>query len=108
MNTKSLPIPVGRSLRKLGMDVRDARRRRRLPMYLVALRAGISRSTLDKIERGEAGVSIGAYACVLFVLGLIDHLADLADPRFDKFGIEIEMEKLPKRIRIPKAERGGH
>ena len=103
MNAKSLPIPVGRSLRKLGMDLRDARRRRRISMYLVAERAGISRSTLDKIEKGEAGVSIGAYACVLFVLGLIDHLTDLADLRFDKFGIEIEMEHLPKRIRMPKS-----
>jgi transcriptional regulator with XRE-family HTH domain len=102
MDTKSLPIPVGRSLRKLGMDVRDARRRRRIPMYLVAERAGISRSTLDKIEKGDAGVAIGSYACVLFVLGLIDRLTDLADIRFDKFGIEIEMEQLPKRIRMSK------
>lgn len=96
------PIPVVRVLRKLGQDLRDARRRRRIPMWLAAERAGISRATLDKIEKGDGGVSLGAYAKVLFILRMIQRLVDLADPKFDELGLGLEAESLPKRIRIPK------
>jgi len=56
--------------------------------------------TLYKIERGEAGVSMGAYARVLFVLGLTSHLAAVADVRSDEVGLALEEERLPKRIRL--------
>ena len=94
-----LPIPVTRALRKLGQDLRDARRRRRIPSALVAERASISRSTLVKIENGHPGVAMGSYATVLFVLGLTDRLAELADATKDIRGLELEEEHLPQRIR---------
>jgi DNA-binding XRE family transcriptional regulator len=93
-----LPIPVMRALRKLGHDIRDARRRRRIPAEIAAERASISRTTLVKIEKGEPGVAVGSYAIVLFVLGLTDRLADLADPRNDAVGLQLEEEHLPQRI----------
>ncbi len=97
-----IPIPAKRALKKLGGDIQYARKRRRIPMELAAERASISRTTLSKIEKGDEGVSIGAYAKVLFVLGLVDRLADLAEPGSDELGSLLEAEKLPKRIRIPK------
>lgn len=102
MSVKSEPIPVTRALKKIGQDLCDARRRRRLPMRLIAERAAISRTTLNKIEKGDSGVSLGAYARIFFVLGMIERLSDLADPRFDKLGLGLEAENLPKRIRLPK------
>lgn len=96
------PIPVGRALRKLGHDIRDARRRRRIPVAIMAERASISRTTLSKVEKGDPGVSLGTYATVLFVLGLIDRLGELADPRHDSVGLELEEEHLPERIRHPR------
>ncbi len=93
-------MPVGRALRKLGHDIRDARRRRRIPVAIMAERASVSRTTLNKVEKGEPGVSMGIYATVLFVLGMIDRLADIADPRHDAVGLELEQENLPKRIRL--------
>jgi len=101
-----LPIPVQRAIKKLGHDIQCARRRRRLPMKLMAERAGISRTTLGKIEKGEPGVSFGHYASVLFVLGMIDRLADFADVTKDFLGLDLAEEHLPKRIRIkrPKEE----
>lgn len=99
MDTKATPIPVSRALRKLGEDLKNARKRRRITTKLVAERAGISRTTLTHIEKGSAGVSIGAYAKVLFTLGLIAHLADMADIQFDKLGQTLETECLPQRIR---------
>jgi DNA-binding XRE family transcriptional regulator len=94
------PIPVIRGVTKLGHDIRDARRRRRIPVAILAERASISRTTLNKIEKGDLGVSLGIYATVLFCLGMIDRLSDLADPRHDSVGLELDEEHLPKRIRI--------
>ena len=97
-----LPIPVTRALRKLGHDIRDARRRRRIPAEIAAERASISRTTLVKIEKGEPGVALGNYAIVLFVLGMTDRLGELADPRIDTVGLQLEEEHLPQRIRRPR------
>jgi len=102
------PVPVARALRKLGHDIRDARRRRRIPVAILAQRASISRTTLNKLERGHAGVSLGIYATVLFVLGMIDRLADVADPRHDAIGLDLEEQRLPQRIRLARRpERKG-
>jgi hypothetical protein len=49
-----LPLPVRHALRKLGRDIRDARRRRRIPAAIAAQRASISRTTLVKIEKGRS------------------------------------------------------
>jgi len=105
MDINNTPLPVKRALKKLGQDLCNARKRRRIPMKLAAERASISRTTLSKIERGDEGVSLGAYAKILFVLGMIQRLAELADPKLDELGIELESERLPRRIRIPKKEK---
>jgi len=99
------PVPVSRALRKLGRDIRDARRRRRIPVTILAERASISRTTLSKVEKGEPGVSAGTYAKVLFTLGMAERLADVADPRHDAIGRELEEEHLPERIRLPRRKR---
>jgi transcriptional regulator with XRE-family HTH domain len=98
--TRISPIAVKRALRKLGNDLRDARRRRRIPMALMAERVGITRATLAKAEHGDDRVSMGVYATMLFVLGLNDRLADLGSPRHDDVGLALEEERLPKRIRL--------
>jgi transcriptional regulator with XRE-family HTH domain len=98
--TFQAPLPVSRALRKLGQDMRDARLRRRIPVAVMAARSGLSRMTLSKIEKGAPGTSLGAYATVLFVLGLEGRLADLADIRNDELGLRLEEDRLPKRIRL--------
>ena len=100
-----LPLPVLRALKKLGEDMRNARRRRRISTALMAERAALSRTTLLKIERGDAGVHLGNYATVLFVLGLHNRLAELADIRNDPTGLENDEDNLPKRIRDPSTRR---
>ena len=104
MIVNATPAPATRAIRKLGRDLRDARRRRRIPAAILAERASISRTTLVKIEKGDPGVSAGAYATVLFVLGLHERLADIADVRHDAVGLELEEERLPKRIRLRRTE----
>ena len=96
----TLPLPLLPCLEKLGADLRDARRRRRIPMALMAERAMISRATLHRIERGDPGVALGNYARVLFVLGLERRLRELADPGRDALGLELEADRLPQRVRL--------
>ena len=104
---KRIPIPAQRALRKLGQDMRDARRRRRIPTVLMTARAGMSRATLTKIEKGDPTVSIGGYASVLFVLGMTQLLQDLADGSRDLTGRELADESLPERIHLPRTKRAG-
>ncbi|MBF0623991.1 MAG: helix-turn-helix transcriptional regulator [Magnetococcales bacterium] len=93
------PAAVRRVLRKLGADIQDARRRRRLPMAVVAERAFTSRSTLQRIEAGDAHVGIGIYAAVLQALGLLDGLGEIADISRDSVGQALASAELPKRVR---------
>ncbi len=101
--TQKLPVPVRRQLLKLGRDIRNARRRRRIQSRVMAERASISRTTLHKVEQGDPGVSLGIYATVLFVLGMSERLADVADASQDRVGLDLDEERLPERIRYSKA-----
>ncbi len=101
MATPHLPsLAVRRALRKLGRDLRDARKRRHLPARVVADRAFTSRPTLQRIEQGEPGVSVGIYAAALQALGLLEGLALLADPSRDVVGLALAAAELPQRVRL--------
>ena len=43
MDANNTPLPVKRALKRLGQDLCNARKRRRIPMKLAAERAAISR-----------------------------------------------------------------
>ncbi|MFT5130923.1 MAG: transcriptional regulator with XRE-family HTH domain [Rhodothermales bacterium] len=94
------PAAVRCTLRKLGSDIHDARRRRKLPMAVVAERAFTSRSTLQRIEAGDPSVSMGIYAAVLQSLGLLDGLGNVADIAQDEVGQALASASLPKRVRL--------
>lgn len=91
---------VRRILRKLGADIYDARRRRRLPMAVVAERAFTSRSTLQRVEAGDTSVGIGIYAAVLQALGLLEGLGQVADIANDGVGQALSSAELPKRVHL--------
>lgn len=100
-----LPIPVNKALQKLGSDLKEARIKRRLTMAIVEERAGITHVTLTKVEKGDAGVSIGIYTKVMFVLGLIDNVYNLAEPDNDVIGKMYDKENLPKRVYYTREEK---
>ena len=102
-----LPIPILKALYKVGKDICDARRRRRITIQIMAERAGISRATVGKIEKGDPTVSMGGYSSVMFVLGMTERLGDLADAVHDLTGRQLEEERLPRRVRIPKSKNDG-
>jgi len=93
-----LPLQSINALQKLGQDISEARRRRRITVALMAERAGISPITVKQIELGNPQTSMGGYAAVLFSLGMTERLGDIADIRYDLTGQRLAEESLPKRI----------
>lgn len=65
----------------------------------MAERADISRTTLNKIENGEASVSMAAYLSVMLILGFEKRLGDLASAETDEMGLVLDAERVPQRIR---------
>lgn len=94
-----LALGPAKALLKLGADLRAARLRRRLSATVVAERARTSRYTLSRIEKGDPHVSIGIYASVLNVYGMVQGLEALADLRADEVGLDLENARLPKTSR---------
>ncbi len=87
-----------RLLSALGERLRLARKRRRLSNAVVAQRAGISRTTLYKVEAGDPGATLGSYVRVLAVLGLEGDLDQLgADDRVGRKLQDLALEPTPRR-----------
>lgn len=92
-NRKAVIFPKQqKALNVLGENIKLARKRRKLTQALISDRTGISRTTLRKIENGDATVSIGHYLSVLAVLGLADDFSKVALD--DELGRKIQDAKL--------------
>jgi transcriptional regulator with XRE-family HTH domain len=89
-----------RLLEQVGANLELARRRRRDSVQTVAQRAGISRKTLYRAERGDPAVSLGIYARVLQALRLEQDLAKLAAD--DELGRKLQDAGLVTPRRAPK------
>jgi transcriptional regulator with XRE-family HTH domain len=79
-------------LEQTGENIKLARKRRKLTTIQVAERAGIHRSTLYLIEKGNPGVAMGSYFNVLRALGLQDDFLKLAAD--DELGRKLQDLKL--------------
>src|SRR5690606_26615165 len=94
-----------RLLFALGERLRLARKRRKLSNAVVAQRAGISRTTLYKVEAGDPGATLGSYVRVLAVLGLEGDLNQLgADDRIGRKLQDLELEPATKRRTATRAK----
>jgi transcriptional regulator with XRE-family HTH domain len=94
-----LPTELSELLLRLGDRVAIARKRRGLTMDALAAKMFVSRKTLHRLEHGDPGVSLGVFSTALWILGLLDDFASIADPEADVVGIYNERKRLPKRIR---------
>lgn len=84
----------------INKNFRLARLRRDLSSEQIAERAGISRGTLVKIERGDEGVSMGAYFRVILSLNLGEDILLLA--KDDVLGRKLQDAKLEVKERASK------
>lgn len=90
MATKKQPVfpKYTALLAQMGENFKLARKRRKLTTTQVAERAGVARSTLYLVEKGDASVALGAYFNVLRVLGLQDDMLKLGAD--DVFGRKLQ------------------
>jgi transcriptional regulator with XRE-family HTH domain len=102
--TLSLPISSRKVLPLFGEQIKLARLRRKLSAAVVAERAGISRSTLWQVEKGNPSVALAAYFLVLFALGLEQDLLSVAHD--DVLGRKLQDAKLVVRKRAAKTQKG--
>ena len=99
-NSATLIPKLERMLATAGEQLKLARLRRKLSSKQVAERAGISRSTLVRLEKGDAGISIGHVINVLNVLGLEKDVLLLA--KDDELGRKLQDADISIKNRSPK------
>jgi transcriptional regulator with XRE-family HTH domain len=99
-STPSLVPRVARLLDDFGALLKLARLRRKLSAETVAQRAGITRRTLSKVEKGDSAVALGVYARVMQALRLENDLALLA--KDDELGRKLQEAGIVARLRAPK------
>jgi transcriptional regulator with XRE-family HTH domain len=91
---------ISRLLEGYGSNLKLARLRRKFSAESVSQRAGISRKTLSKVEKGDAAVALGIYARVMQVLRLENDLGKLAVD--DLLGRKLQDAELAPKRRAPK------
>ncbi len=88
-----LPPQTQNALINLGAHLAVARMRRRESLRTWAARVGISVPTLLKLEAGDPGVSLGAYASALWLIGRDGELARIAEPASDRGALELDVRE---------------
>ena len=96
-NTKQVYLPPDsiRMMGQVGEQIRLARLRRNYSVNLISMRAGISRSTLWKIEKGDPSVAFGLYLKVLSAIGIDKDILKIAAD--DELGHLIQDANLDRR-----------
>ena len=106
-NAAALPPRIARSLLKLGRDIDIARKKRRLTVAALCERAGISAPLYQRLITGAPGTSVGAYAMLLFALGMGTPFDKLMDASGDDAGLMLEHDRLPQRVRMARGATGA-
>ena len=91
------------TLRQLGQNITEARRRRSKRQADIATQAMLSLSTYRKVEEGDPTVMIGNYVSVLAVLGLLDGLSKTASLDYEQSPWN-RMSVKPSRVRLTKKD----
>jgi transcriptional regulator with XRE-family HTH domain len=97
------PYPVEQTLTRLGANLRTARLRRNLTIRDLAEKIGTGERAVADAERGKPSTGVVVYAAMLWALGLLDHMADVAVPERDDEGQRLALARERARAR-PKPE----
>jgi len=96
---KAVPAPVSRALRSLGEEIVIWRKLRGLTQAQLADRSGVARNTLNRLERGDGGISTENLLRILRGLGVLDNLSRGLDPYESDIGRLRANQQLPQRVR---------
>lgn len=65
-----LPRLIEDILQTIGLLIQSARKEARYTSAEIALRAGVSRRTITRLEKGDPGISLGLFINVLWLLDI--------------------------------------
>jgi transcriptional regulator with XRE-family HTH domain len=102
-----LPAEAADRLVLLGQRIRLARLRRGWTVADLALRVGVTRSTLAALEQGKPGTALGTFVTAVWILGLERSLDGVAHPDADLHGRSLEAARRPRRARPAPDAPGG-
>lgn len=104
---ETAPLAVKDGARRIGERLTMARKRRRLTVRELAAKAGISYDTTRAVQAGNLQTGLGAYLAVLWAMGLESEIHAFADPERDEEGKQMELTRLPQRVRHSKERLDG-
>ena len=87
------------SLIELGGRLREARLRRNWTQAQTAQKAGLSESSVKKVESGSPRITMGAYLSLLDVFGLPTAFDEVIAPGEDTLGEALSRHSLRRRAR---------
>ncbi len=87
------PHPVEQALKTLGANLRVARLRRNLSLQEISEKIGVSRRVVADAERGKPSTGVAVYVALLWALGLVEQLADVASPASDEEGMTLSLAR---------------
>nr|MBF0223199.1 helix-turn-helix domain-containing protein [Desulfobulbaceae bacterium] len=97
MTTFSPSTTTTQLLQTIGDNLRTARIRRRKSLSDAAQMVGVSKSSIERMEKGDPSVKIGVYLAAAEVYQIEDTI-NFADPAKDTIGQALERQRQPKRI----------
>ncbi len=99
MAARPPPVSVRRSADRLGEHLVAWRKLQGLTAAQVSERAGISRTTLRRLEHGDPGVGMAVFLKVSRALGQLDRVVEALDPYETDLGRARADWNLPQRVR---------
>jgi transcriptional regulator with XRE-family HTH domain len=94
------PTLVEERLAMWGKCIRTQRLRQRITVDDLSSRLGVSRTTLLRLEKGDAGAGAGAYLTALLALGVVDTAAPALPEA-------LWQGRYGERVKLSKQEKGG-
>lgn len=95
LKNKFFPIECEEVSESIAISIRERRAQLRLRQADLAERAGISLTTLRKIESGEPVVALGSVLHVLWHLGLLSSLVPIDRSKL------VDRDAMTQRVRLP-------
>ncbi len=94
------------SLTQLGARLKEARLRRNWSQQQTAEKAGLSESSIKKVEAGSPRITVGAYLSLLDVFGLPTALDQVLSPGSDSLGEALARSATRRRAGAPRRSAG--
>lgn len=96
---RPIPFRTQQAANNIGENLSAWRKLRGLTAQQVAERAGTTRQSVARLERGDVSVGLDIFLSVSRALGILDEIVTATDPYETSFGRARADQALPRRVR---------